>query len=161
MKFYVVGKAKISADKEFQFCEEKIQKNFSNYSSWHYRSQLLPILHPHETDQSRPISEAKLKEELELVITAAFTDLNDSSAWFYQRWLLGYSDPKLDLAAVKITKSQATISFTKPVDLDKDDIEINIDSIPQLKKENGLQSLEKKAKQFGSNMETFRHRLMM
>lgn len=126
---FVVAKAGISADKEFQFCDEKIQKNFSNYSSWHYRSQLLPILHPHETDSSRPISEAKLKEELELVITAAFTDPNDSSAWFYQRWLLGYSDPKLDIAAVKITKKQAIISFTKPVDLARDGIKLSFESM--------------------------------
>lgn len=129
---YVVGKAKISADKEFQFCDEKIMKNFSNYSSWHYRSQLLPILHPHETDKSRPISESKLKEELELVITAAFTDPNDSSAWFYQRWLLGYSDPQLDLACFKINNRQAIICFTKPVDLNKDGILINLNSIEQL-----------------------------
>lgn len=128
---YAIAKAVVPADKELQFCDEKIQKNFSNYSSWHYRSQLLPILHPHETDSSRPISEAKLKEELELVITAAFTDPNDSSAWFYQRWLLGYSDPKLDLASVKITKEQAIVTFTKPVDLEKDGIEIIIKSIPE------------------------------
>lgn len=129
---YVVNKAKVPAEKELEFCDEKIQKNFSNYSSWHYRSQLLPILHPHETDSSRPISEAKLKEELELVITAAFTDPNDSSAWFYQRWLLGYSDPKLDLAATKITKNQAIVTFTKPVDLEKDGITLTIDAIPEL-----------------------------
>lgn len=128
----MVGKAGVSAEKELQFCDEKIQKNFSNYSSWHYRSQLLPILHPHETDASRPISEAKLKEELELVITAAFTDPNDSSAWFYQRWLLGYSDPKLDLATIKITKNQAILSFTKPVDMIKDGININVVSMEEL-----------------------------
>lgn len=129
---YVVGKAKVPADLEFQFCDEKIQKNFSNYSSWHYRSQLLPILHPHETDSSRPILEAKLREELELVITAAFTDPNDSSAWFYQRWLLGYSDPKFELAAVKITENLAVISFAKPVDLARDGIDINVANVAEL-----------------------------
>jgi geranylgeranyl transferase type-2 subunit alpha len=129
---YVVGKAKISADKEFEFCDEKIQKNFSNYSSWHYRSQLLPLLHPHESDSSRPISEGKLKEELELVITAAFTDPNDSSAWFSQRWLLGYSDPKLDLAAMKITRTQAILTFTTPVDLTRDGIEVIVGGVPEL-----------------------------
>lgn len=129
---FVVAKAKISAETEFQFCDDKIKKNFSNYSSWFYRSQLLPVLHPHEQDVSRPISEAKLKKELELVITAAFTDPNDSSAWFYQRWLLGYSDPKFDLAAVKLTKKFAIVSFAKPVDLVRDNVELHIENIPEL-----------------------------
>jgi geranylgeranyl transferase type-2 subunit alpha len=146
---YVVGKAKISADKEFEFCDEKIQKNFSNYSSWHYRSQLLPLLHPHESDSSRPISEGKLKEELELVITAAFTDPNDSSAWFYQRWLLGYSDPKLDLAAMKITRTQAILTFTTPVDLTRDGIEVIVGGVPELNEGKWV----KEATQFGCSRE--------
>lgn len=77
----------------------------------------MPILHPHETEKSRPICEDKLKEELELVITAAFTDPNDSSAWFYQRWLLGYSDPEIDMASFKISKQKAVAAFTKAIDL--------------------------------------------
>ncbi|CAG9797100.1 unnamed protein product [Chironomus riparius] len=125
---YVVKKANVSAEKEFEFCDDKIQKNFSNYSSWFYRSQLLPILHPHESDQSRPISEEKLKEELEIVITAAFTDPNDSSAWFYQRYLLGYSDPKFDIACFKLIKQHMIIAFTKAVDLNRDKISIFIDN---------------------------------
>lgn len=123
-----MSKANISPDKEYQFCDEKIQKNFSNYSSWHYRSQLLPLLYPHETDPSRPISEEKLKEELEIVITAAFTDPNDSSAWFYQRWLLGYSDPKFDIACFKLTKNMALIAFTKHVNLNSDGIKVAVNS---------------------------------
>lgn len=86
---YAVKHANIPSEKELEFCTEKIQNNFSNYSSWHQRSKLLPILYPHETDKSRPINEEILRSELELVLTAAFTDPNDSSAWFYQRWLLG------------------------------------------------------------------------
>lgn len=86
---YAVKHANVLPEKELEFCTEKIQNNFSNYSSWHQRSKLLPILHPHESDKSRPINEEILRSELELVLTAAFTDPNDSSAWFYQRWLLG------------------------------------------------------------------------
>lgn len=125
-------KANIPEEKEFEFCDEKIQKNFSNYSSWHYRSQLLPILYPHETDKSRPISEEKLKEELELVITAAFTDPNDSSAWFYQRWLLGYSDPEFDLATVKISNRKVVATFTKAIDLNEEGIKISCSPLGDL-----------------------------
>lgn len=129
---FVAAKANVSADNEFKFCEDKIQKNFSNYSSWFYRSQLLPILHPHETEKSRPISESKLKEELELVITAAFTDPNDSSAWFYQRWLLGYSDQTLDFASFKCTKDYTVVSFTKSINLNDGIMKMKCDGIPEM-----------------------------
>lgn len=86
---YVVAQAKIDPAKELDYCKGKIEKNFSNYSAWHQRSKLLPLLHPHATDKSRPIDEEVLSEELGNVLSAVFTDPKDSSAWFYQRWLLG------------------------------------------------------------------------
>ncbi|XP_039443904.1 geranylgeranyl transferase type-2 subunit alpha isoform X2 [Culex pipiens pallens] len=128
---YVVAKANVAPAKELEFCTEKIQNNFSNYSSWHYRSKLLPILHPNKEDPSRPISEEKLKEELELVLTAAFTDPGDSSAWFYQRWLLGYSQPELDLAAFRMdtAKGLAVVTFTRPVNLKHKDAKLEIEGL--------------------------------
>lgn len=124
---YAVEKAGISAKDELDFCTEKIQKNFSNYSSWHYRSKLLPKLYPHETDKSRAINEAILKDELEMVLTAAFTDPKDSSAWFYQRWLLGYSQPTLDIAAFKITNTHAIITFSRPIHFNNEKCSLTLD----------------------------------
>lgn len=66
------------------------------------------------------------------MITAAFTDPNDSSAWFYQRWLLGYSDQALDFASFKCTKDYAVVSFTKPINLNDGIMKIKSDEIPEL-----------------------------
>ncbi|XP_055548467.1 geranylgeranyl transferase type-2 subunit alpha [Wyeomyia smithii] len=126
---YVVEKAKVSPEAELEFCTEKIQRNFSNYSSWHYRSKLLPLLYPNLNDPSLPISEERLRGELELVLTAAFTDPSDSSAWFYQRWLLGYSQPELDIAAFRLdTERQvAVVAFTRPVNLKLEKVRLTFD----------------------------------
>ncbi|XP_075145296.1 rab geranylgeranyltransferase subunit alpha [Haematobia irritans] len=115
-KRYVVEKAQVPKEEELDFCTEKIKVNFSNYSSWHHRSLLLPAMYPYEGNAKpkRPMSEEKLKEELEMVLTAAFTDPYDSSAWFYQRWLLGYSQPELDVCAFRSSKNKTILSFTKP-----------------------------------------------
>ncbi|XP_065364443.1 geranylgeranyl transferase type-2 subunit alpha [Calliphora vicina] len=114
---YVVEKAEVAKQEELDFCTEKIKVNFSNYSSWHHRSLLLPVLYPYEGEAKpmRPMSEEKLKEELEMVLTAAFTDPNDSSAWFYQRWLLGNSQPELAVAACRCSQDKTVVAFTKPI----------------------------------------------
>lgn len=53
---FVVKRSNVSATEEFDFTTSKISSNFSNFSSWHYRSKLLPVLHP---DPSRPSGIAK------------------------------------------------------------------------------------------------------
>lgn len=118
---------------ELQFCTEKIEQNFSNYSSWHYRSKLLPLLCPNEdaTRKGWPICEEKLKSELELVLTAAFTDPKDSSAWFYQRWLLGYADDAQEIVTAFISRDKAVLSFAKPVNFQRDQFVLETDA-PQL-----------------------------
>lgn len=54
-------KAGISDAEEFDFSTTKILNNFSNYSSWHYRSKILSKMFPDETGEL-PIRADKHKE---------------------------------------------------------------------------------------------------
>lgn len=109
---YVVQKAGISAEEEFQFATSKILNNFSNYSSWHYRSRLLSKMF-YNSDQ-KYIDETK-KEELNLVMNATFTDPNDSSAWFYQRWLLSAHESLPVLSQVLIEEGNVILLANRNV----------------------------------------------
>ena len=52
----MVKRAQVPAMEEFDFTTSKISSNFSNFSSWHYRSKLLPVIHP---DPAQPLGIAK------------------------------------------------------------------------------------------------------
>lgn len=43
---FVAAQAAVAPAEELAFTDSLITRNFSNYSSWHYRSCLLPQLHP-------------------------------------------------------------------------------------------------------------------
>ena len=91
----VAAKAGVDPQSELDFTTDRIETNFSNYSAWHYRSKLLPLVHPSDSkvkssnENSFPVAEEAHHKELDLVQNAAFTDPDDSSAWLYHAWLAG------------------------------------------------------------------------
>lgn len=89
---FAIQHSGVSNEEELAFTSAKIADNFSNYSAWHYRSKLLPLVDAKESGQlSKEVSD----REFELVQNAFFTDPGDQSAWFYHNWLLGKANPPL------------------------------------------------------------------
>ncbi|XP_043913984.1 geranylgeranyl transferase type-2 subunit alpha [Protopterus annectens] len=115
---FVVQRSAVPVEEELAYTSRLISTNFSNYSSWHYRSTLLPIVHPDHKRQGR-ISEKILLKEYELVQNAFFTDPNDQSAWFYYRWLLGRADSLLKINCLYVNRDQRRIlvCFSRPVNV--------------------------------------------
>ncbi|KAG7187951.1 hypothetical protein KM043_013913 [Ampulex compressa] len=115
---FVVGKADISDTEELDFSTSKIISNFSNYSSWHYRSRILAKMLFNDSQDLRQIVLGR-KDELDFVMNATFTDPCDSSAWFYQRWLLDNVRAPCQLWRARVTQSSAKLIFTNYVATDK------------------------------------------
>jgi len=51
-----VQRSAVQPAAELEFTTEKISANFSNFSSWHYRTRLLPLVH---ADSSHPLGVAE------------------------------------------------------------------------------------------------------
>uniref|UniRef100_A0A8C8S1J4 Geranylgeranyl transferase type-2 subunit alpha n=1 Tax=Pelusios castaneus TaxID=367368 RepID=A0A8C8S1J4_9SAUR len=130
---FVVLRAQVQAEDELRFTDGLITRNFSNYSSWHYRSRLLPHLHPDPRQPGRP-TEAVLLTELQLVQNAFFTDPNDQSAWFYHRWLLGRANPEPTFLCIYVSRDDASlvVAFSQPVGVmpGSDDLILFVDEAP-------------------------------
>ncbi|KAI0228805.1 Geranylgeranyl transferase type-2 subunit alpha [Lamellibrachia satsuma] len=117
----VVGRGNVSASDEFQFTSDKIRDNFSNFSSWHYRSKLLPLVYP-SLAHPGGIEEDTLLSEFELVQNAVFTDPDDQSSWFYHRWLLGREQRTLrvEMSHISSTTNCLIVTLNKSVKYGKD-----------------------------------------
>nr|XP_021184116.2 geranylgeranyl transferase type-2 subunit alpha [Helicoverpa armigera] len=111
---FVVSQCTTPLKDEFDFTTDKLMDNFSNYSAWHYRSKMLVQLYP-DLEGGRPIEDSHHKHELKMVQSAAFTDPDDTSAWFYQRWLLGAVRTNINIVVYAVSPLKTTIAFSKPV----------------------------------------------
>ncbi|XP_071959036.1 geranylgeranyl transferase type-2 subunit alpha-like isoform X2 [Antedon mediterranea] len=126
---FVVARSKVAAKDELDFSTSKISSNFSNFSSWHYRSKLLPLLYPDEKNTGR-VREDVLLEEYELAQNAFFTDPNDQSAWFYHRWLLGRAESPQNINFLYANKrrNMILVVFAKPVLIpEKNNVKVSLD----------------------------------
>lgn len=63
---FVVLTSDVDLEQELAYTTEKIQTNFSNYSSWHYRSKLLPVIFPDPTHPVRVQEDILLQGKLVL-----------------------------------------------------------------------------------------------
>eukprot|EP01029_Cantina_marsupialis_P006131 TRINITY_DN16676_c0_g1_i1.p1 TRINITY_DN16676_c0_g1~~TRINITY_DN16676_c0_g1_i1.p1 ORF type:complete len:332 (-),score=91.33 TRINITY_DN16676_c0_g1_i1:117-1112(-) len=72
-----------SAKEEFDFTSKLIKDNFSNYSGFHQRMNVIPTLEDMDITKL-------MKEELETVQQAVFTEPADQAPWMYMRWLVGF-----------------------------------------------------------------------
>ena len=77
---------------EFEMTSQMIEKNFSNFSAWHYRSKLLLKIHKDNGSQYKvPLD--LIQKELDKIKHAIFTEPNDQSPWNYHRWLVSLLVP--------------------------------------------------------------------
>ncbi|KAH9395327.1 hypothetical protein TYRP_020892 [Tyrophagus putrescentiae] len=75
---YIVKLAKIGPLEELEYSKSKINDNFSNFSSWYYRSSLLKLLYASGHDHSAIQSE--IDEDFQQVQEAIYTDPTDQSS---------------------------------------------------------------------------------
>ncbi|KAK1803496.1 hypothetical protein P4O66_020928, partial [Electrophorus voltai] len=146
---FVVKASGVPVSQELRFTDRLIGSNFSNYSSWHYRSTLLPLLQPgtpspcrkpaHVSPTASPqthghrVCEEQLLKEYELVQNAFFTDPNDQSAWFYYRWLLGRAEREEMISCVYVSREgeRVTVAFSKLVNAPAEGLVLVLDGQPQ------------------------------
>ncbi|KAF2470611.1 protein prenylyltransferase [Lindgomyces ingoldianus] len=80
-------------ESEFAYTTKMIKTNLSNFSAWHNRSKLIPMLLDERSADSAARREL-LGDELALICTAINTDPFDQSIWFYHQFLMSTLSPK-------------------------------------------------------------------
>ena len=81
-------------EKELDFTLEKVKKNFSNFSSWNYRTKLIPIYFIQKNIKWNTKNALDFfNNDLELLKKAIYTDPKDQSPWNYQSWIITNFSP--------------------------------------------------------------------
>ena len=108
--------------KELDYSEKMIQKNFSNYSAWYYRFKILKFF---SKDSLYPIDLKHIFKDIDQMVQALYTEPSDQSCWSYHKILLNILSPiqvlilKIDTKKDKLeihltlTNSIKKISFIK------------------------------------------------
>ncbi|XP_059347435.1 geranylgeranyl transferase type-2 subunit alpha [Ammospiza nelsoni] len=109
------------AEAELAFAGALLSRDFSNFSAWHHRLRLLAPARGQGTGTGTGTAGAlpapRLREELELVQNAVFTDPTDQSAWVYLRCILSRAPPPPRVICVHVDREDATLAviFSRPV----------------------------------------------
>lgn len=129
-RFFVVKNGNLPKINELEFTYEKICTNFSNYSSWHYRSKLIEDLY-----YQNQVDTEIFKNELSLIENAVFTDPNDQSAWIYEKWLLlEHQRSFIKELTFDCESSFLSFKFAKEINLNDDLISLRLNNIELVSK---------------------------
>ncbi len=82
---------KSMSESELEFTKKNIFKNSSNFSAWHNRTKLIPILlkEAKKLDLKQFMDPVEVfKGELAFADQAVFFDPDDQSGWIYHSWVL-------------------------------------------------------------------------
>eukprot|EP00162_Nutomonas_longa_P012494 comp21120_c0_seq1/m.44633 comp21120_c0_seq1/g.44633 ORF comp21120_c0_seq1/g.44633 comp21120_c0_seq1/m.44633 type:complete len:555 (+) comp21120_c0_seq1:71-1735(+) len=97
---WIMTKFKINYSLDFDYTQQKVIENFSNYSAWHRRSAVVtrkyfPAL-LQDNNEAAPAQTVDNHEflyaEVEMLTQAFFTEPNDQSVSFYYKWILSLID---------------------------------------------------------------------
>lgn len=121
---------------ELTFTINMIKKSFSNFSSWHYRTLLIPVYF--EKERLDWNSESVLnyfKTDLEYITNAIYTDPKDQSSWNYHQWILKNLIPIYveDISIIEGENVSLKIKFSEIFDMeDLIEIESDVEGLPQI-----------------------------
>ena len=124
---------------EFEYTSQRIEKNFSNCSAFHYRSKLIDLvleadlreagISRNEEGEAYQIKLDMARGELEMVQSAVFTEPDDQTAWWYHRFVLAWARPKsLEHWTDQDSAAEAVESFAEVLEEEKESIRELVDA---------------------------------